>query len=76
MSQVNPTRCAIHTAEAAEYIGLSRARLAKLRWAGGGPKFIRVGRTVLYKVAELESWLDANTRQSTSSPKSDAVNSS
>jgi hypothetical protein len=66
MPKALPTRSAIPTHEAAEYIGLSRARLAKLRWSGGGPKFIRVGRTVLYRLADLDNWLDLNTRSTTS----------
>jgi excisionase family DNA binding protein len=59
----------LKTDAAAEYLSLSRGRLAKLRWAGGGPKFIRVGRTVLYRTADLEAWLEANSRHSTSQSK-------
>jgi len=56
----------LKTDAAAEYLSLSRGRLAKLRWAGGGPKFVRVGRTVLYRLTDLDTWLDLNTRSSTS----------
>jgi predicted DNA-binding transcriptional regulator AlpA len=65
----------LNTNEAATCLSLSRSRLAKLRWAGGGPKFIRVGRTVLYRVSDLENWLDAQTRKSTSSLQPVATNS-
>jgi hypothetical protein len=65
----------LNTDEAAACLSLSRARLAKLRWAGGGPKFVRVGKTVLYRVTDLEKWLDANSRNNTSSLQPVATNS-
>ena len=45
--------------EAAEY---TRTPIATLRWyraTGRGPKSIRPGRRVLYKVADLQAWLDS-----------------
>jgi len=51
---------------AAEYIGHSESRLAKLRLYGGGPPFVKSGRTVLYDVNDLDSWLESLKRRSTS----------
>jgi hypothetical protein len=51
---------------AAAYLSLSVQRLAKLRLEGGGPQFIKCGRSVLYHFEDLDSWLAANRRKSTS----------
>jgi predicted DNA-binding transcriptional regulator AlpA len=52
--------------EAAEYIGFSQSKLAKLRVHGGGPVFIKAGRLVLYDVEDLNAWLAERRRTSTS----------
>ncbi|MDB2414890.1 helix-turn-helix domain-containing protein [Rickettsiales bacterium] len=44
---------------AAQYLGVSRSFLQKTRCTGqGGPKFIRVGRAVVYLREDLDAWLD------------------
>lgn len=58
----------VNTDDAAKYLSLSRARLAKLRCDGGGPTYVTVGRTVLYRLADLDAWLEANARSSTRHP--------
>ena len=41
--------------------------LSKWRLLGVGPRWVKVGpRAVMYSKAELEKWLEANTRSSTS----------
>ena len=55
-------------AEAAVYLSLSRQRLAKLRLTGGGPAYSKLGRTIVYSPADLDAWLAANRRVSTSDP--------
>ena len=37
----------------------ARATLAKLRVIGGGPKFHKFGRMVLYKSNDLENWAES-----------------
>ena len=54
------------TSEAALYLGLSASFLNKLRCTGGGPGYVKLGRRVLYPKAELEAWIEARRRQSTS----------
>jgi excisionase family DNA binding protein len=55
------------TAQAAEYLGVSKAFLERDRWAGARIRFIKVGsRAVRYRMADLEAYLDARTRRSTS----------
>ncbi len=51
---------------AAERLGVSAAFLNKLRSLGGGPVFIRLGRRVVYAVADLDDWQNQNRRRSTS----------
>lgn len=59
-------RCKLNTDAAAAYLGLARSTLEKLRVAGGGPHYLKIGRRVVYDVADLEQWLKDHRRQSTS----------
>lgn len=56
----------LRTREAAEYLSLSKSKLEKLRCYGGGPTYLKLGRTVVYDPKSLDSWIDANRRKSTS----------
>jgi hypothetical protein len=42
---------------AADYLGLSRAYLRQGRQHGRGPAYIRIGRTIRYRVADLDAFL-------------------
>ncbi len=49
--------------QAAVYLSVPKATLQDWRTdrrKGYGPKFIRKGNTVLYRVADLDAWLKAN----------------
>ena len=52
--------------EAADYVRLAMSTLNALRTAGRGPRFIKLGRKVLYDTKDLDTWLDRNKRRSTS----------
>ena len=55
------------TKEAAKYLGVSKAFLARDRWAGARIPFIKVGsRAVRYRLSDLDAFLDRQVRQSTS----------
>lgn len=56
----------MRTAEAAEYCGSSASTFEKLRLTGGGPVYSKIGRRVVYRVEDLDAWLTANKRRSTS----------
>ena len=56
----------LRTPEAAEYCGSSASTFEKLRLYGGGPRFVKMGRRVVYDPADLDSWLVSNRRASTS----------
>lgn len=55
-SESKPVGPYLRAPEAALYSGLSVATLAKLRSVGGGPRFFRRGRMVLYTRAQLDEW--------------------
>lgn len=56
----------MNTTEAAKYTGLSQSTLTKLRVFGGGPRFIKARRSVLYDRPDLDEWLNARKHASTS----------
>ena len=56
----------LNTTEAAKYTGLSSSTLTKLRVFGGGPRYIKARRSVLYDRPDLDEWLNARKHASTS----------
>ena len=55
--------------EAAEYLRLSPRTLEKQRVIGGGPKFRKFGRRVMYAVSDLNAWADQRSYEATSDPE-------
>lgn len=55
----------IRVKQAAEYVGLSKSSLDKLRCFGGGPRFFKLGRSVVYSTADLDTWMAERARSST-----------
>ena len=52
---------------AADFLGLSASTLSKMRLRGDGPPYSKAGpRVVVYDLRDLESWLTARKRTSTS----------
>lgn len=54
--------------EAASFLRLSPRTLEKQRVIGGGPRFRKFGRRVMYAVADLEAWADARSFEATCDP--------
>ncbi len=55
------------TAEAARYIGMSKAFLERDRWEGARIPFVRVGRrAVRYRIEDLDRFIAGQMRRSTS----------
>jgi predicted DNA-binding transcriptional regulator AlpA len=46
--------------EAAQYITLSRAYLRQARRKGRGPSYIKIGRAIRYRIADLDEFLNAH----------------
>ena len=52
---------------AAAYLGLAARTMQALRYRGGGPIFHRLGtKRVMYRQSDLEAWITAGRRSSTS----------
>jgi excisionase family DNA binding protein len=45
--------------ETAEYLGVTVNALAKMRWDGSGPPYVKIGRRVRYRRSDVDAWLDA-----------------
>ncbi|MBT3702391.1 MAG: helix-turn-helix domain-containing protein [Alphaproteobacteria bacterium] len=66
MQPDTPFNFRLRTVDAAKYIGLSKSTLEKYRVAGGGPVYASLGRVVVYEHADLDEWVNARKRKSTS----------
>lgn len=44
---------------------IAKATLAKWRWAGSGPTFVKLGSKVLYRRGDVEAWIASCERTST-----------
>lgn len=47
------------TSQAADWAKVSKSFLNKARLTGSGPRFIRLGKVVRYRPADLEAWAAA-----------------
>lgn len=54
------------TRQAARYVELSPKTLETMRTRGGGPPYVKIGRRVVYRRADLDAWLSDRVRHSTS----------
>lgn len=54
------------TAEAGDYSKHAVSTLEKYRTYGGGPRFAKVGRKVLYRQSDVDAWLAETMVSSTS----------
>jgi len=54
------------TPQAAAYSGLSASLLNKLRCRGDGPPYLKLCDRVLYDRTDLDAWINAHRRHSTS----------
>ena len=55
-------------AEFCSYADKSEAWAERARIEGTGPRFVKIGRTVRYRLSDIQEWIDSNSRRSTSSP--------
>jgi predicted DNA-binding transcriptional regulator AlpA len=51
--------------EAAAYIPMAEGTLNNLRVSGGGPRFIKIGKRILYDQRDLDKWIEDHKRNST-----------
>lgn len=46
--------------DAARYLNFTPAFMRRRREVGGGPAYLRIGRTIRYRIADLDAWLAAH----------------
>ena len=63
----------IRTPAAAVYTGVPPSTLTKLRMRGTGPAYLKLGASVAYDIRDLDAWMAASRRTSTSAPAIEAV---
>jgi hypothetical protein len=63
MSSMSSSR--LNVQEAAEYVPCAKSTLDKLRVNGGGPRYIKLRKKVLYDTRDLDTWLEDLKRVST-----------
>lgn len=63
----------VRTPEAARLLDLSPRTLEAHRCAGTGPIYHKLGGRVVYTVADLQAWIEASARQSTSEDAASGV---
>lgn len=56
----------LKTPEAADLVCLSVPTLERLRLRGDGPRFVKAGKSVIYRRADLDAWLASRLVRSTS----------
>jgi predicted DNA-binding transcriptional regulator AlpA len=69
MTQTVDTRRLATPAEFCEFAGVTPGHAAQMRYAGTGPKFIKItGRQVRYRWSDIEKWVESRTRSRTDDP--------
>ena len=67
--QASPAPRYLTNDEAAAFLRLSPRTLEKQRVIGGGPRFHKFGRRVMYALADLQAWADARSFETTFDPE-------
>lgn len=63
---MNDTTKTLDTVGAAKYTGLAASTLEKARVTGTGPQYAKLGRRVVYRIADLDAWMVKRIVSSTS----------
>ena len=56
----------LDTRAAANYLNLKPATLEAWRTRGGGPRYVRLGTAIRYRLSDIEAYVEARTEASTS----------
>lgn len=63
----------LRTPEAAHFLSLSGRTLEKHRTYGTGPRYSKLGGRVVYRVDDLQAWVDRGSKSSTSDDTGEEV---
>jgi predicted DNA-binding transcriptional regulator AlpA len=55
----SPPKITMNEQQVAECLNMSTAVLRKWRRLGGGPKYLKIGRSVRYRREDVETWLSS-----------------
>ena len=58
----------LHETETAKILSVKVSTLRRWRWAGQGPRFIKLGAAVRYDPSDLKEFIETGSRTSTSDP--------
>jgi hypothetical protein len=61
-----PLRPFLNEQQAATFLAISPRTLQAWRVKGGGPKFLKIGASVRYRVEDLLGWVETQNRANTS----------
>jgi predicted DNA-binding transcriptional regulator AlpA len=61
----SPLKNNLKTSEAAAFLNIRPATLEQWRWSGRGPRYIKIGRSVRYRLTDLNAYLDERVCKST-----------
>jgi hypothetical protein len=64
-SQTRDDLLLLNQVQAARFLTVNPRTMEGWRYKGEGPRFIRVGRAVRYRLRDLHAWLERNTFRST-----------
>ncbi len=73
MFEIQSTPALVNETEAARILKLKVTTLRRWRWAGKGPRFVKIGAAVRYDLADLTATIEAGRRNSTSDPGPEAA---
>ncbi len=68
MNDLYTLRRLLNEKEVANTLNIKVATLRRWRWAGKGPRFLKIGAAVRYDRADLQGFIEAGRRRSTSDP--------
>ncbi len=63
----------LRTGDAARLLSLSVRTMEKHRCYGTGPRYFKLGGRVIYRLDDLQAWIDRGVKSSTSDPGVDTV---
>lgn len=59
-SQLPQGAAVVSTRDAATYVGFTEQWMRSMRTDGTGPRYLKVGRAVRYRVSDLDAWIEAH----------------
>lgn len=66
--QKDDSRLLLNKDQAAAMLGVSVSTLVKLRAACRGPAYVKLGKSVRYRIADLEAWIENSIVHPATSP--------